>query len=125
HPATPAAPQGRRDMGWLLFSFDGRIGRFTFWTMSFALSLVASAAGGIIVLGFGNSWITPLLAGLLAIPLSWANLALQVKRWHDRDKPGWWILIALVPAIGGLWALVENGLLPGTSGPNRYGERPV
>jgi uncharacterized membrane protein YhaH (DUF805 family) len=54
--------------------------------------------------------------------LTWPALAVSVKRWHDRDKSGWWVLINLVPLIGMVWTLIENGLLPGTPGPNPYGE---
>ena len=61
---------------------------------------------------------------LAMIPMAWIGLAIQVKRWHDRNKSGWWCLIALVPYIGGLWQLVECGFLPGTQGRNDYGEDP-
>jgi uncharacterized membrane protein YhaH (DUF805 family) len=53
------------------------------------------------------------------------SLAVFAKRWHDRDKSGWWSLILLVPFIGSIWALVECGCLPGTEGPNRYGADPL
>lgn len=48
-------------------------------------------------------------------------LSVQIKRWHDRDKSAWWLLIHAVPAIGNTWALVECGFIEGTPGPNRYG----
>jgi uncharacterized membrane protein YhaH (DUF805 family) len=57
--------------------------------------------------------------------LLWPAIAVAVKRWHDRDKPGWWVLIVLLPLIGGLWALIDNGCLRGTVGPNRFGPDPV
>ncbi|MDK1017721.1 MAG: DUF805 domain-containing protein, partial [Actinomycetota bacterium] len=47
------------------------------------------------------------------------------KRWHDRDKSGWWMLIAFVPIIGGLWAFIETGLLQGTESDNQYGPNPL
>jgi uncharacterized membrane protein YhaH (DUF805 family) len=125
HPPPPTpGPTGPRGAGWLLFSFEGRIGRFTFWTANIVLAVVTSAASAILVLGFGDSVVGGLLAVLLSLPAAWANLALQAKRWHDRDKSGWWILISLVPIVGGLWAFVETCLLPGTPGPNQYGESP-
>jgi uncharacterized membrane protein YhaH (DUF805 family) len=52
-------------------------------------------------------------------------LALQVKRWHDRSKSGWWVLINLVPAIGPIWSFVEAGCLRGTEGGNEYGGDPT
>jgi uncharacterized membrane protein YhaH (DUF805 family) len=60
---------------------------------------------------------------LLAIT-AWPLLALHVKRWHDRDKSGWWVFIICVPLVGGLWSFIECGLMPGTGGANQYGEEP-
>jgi len=62
---------------------------------------------------------------VLYIPVVWFSLALQVKRWHDRGKSGWWVLINLIPFVGGLWALVECGFLRGTEGPNQFGPDPT
>ncbi len=66
-----------------------------------------------------------ILAVLLYIPLLWSSLALQVKRWHDRNKSGAWVLISLIPLVGGIWAFVEVGCLRGTFGLNNYGEDPT
>jgi len=48
-----------------------------------------------------------------------------VKRYHDRDKSGWWILILFIPLVGFIWFLIELGCLPGTPGPNRFGPDPL
>ncbi len=64
------------------------------------------------------AWIIYAVVGILGI---WVGLAVSVKRWHDRNKSGWWVLIVLIPIIGGIWALIELGFLPGTEGPNAYG----
>lgn len=108
---------------WLLFSFDGRIGRRTWWLWG-----VAAMLG----LGF---YLTVLLrvAGVSAATaefavnalLLWPALAISAKRWHDRDKRAWWALVVFVPVIGWIWALVENGLLRGAHGANRFGDEPV
>ncbi|MDF1713501.1 MAG: DUF805 domain-containing protein [Akkermansiaceae bacterium] len=63
--------------------------------------------------------------GLLYIPAVWIGLALGVKRWHDRDKSGWWVLIGIIPLIGPIWTFVECGCLQGTHGPNSYGPDPL
>ncbi len=57
--------------------------------------------------------------------LVWPALAVSVKRWHDRDKSGVWVLLNLVPVIGWIWALIDNGFLRGTKGPNRFGDDPL
>ena len=61
---------------------------------------------------------------LVFLALLWPSLALQVKRWHDRDKSGWFVLVNLIPFIGWLWTLIECGFLDGTQGPNRFGPSP-
>jgi len=68
---------------------------------------------------------TKAVLGLLMLPLMLVGLIVQIKRWHDRDKSGWWVLINLVPCIGGLWALIECGFLRGTTGENRFGPDPL
>jgi uncharacterized membrane protein YhaH (DUF805 family) len=72
-----------------------------------------------------NSGILWTILSLLTLLVIWPSLAVSIKRWHDRGKSGWWVLIALVPLIGGLWALIETGFLPGTSGTNQYGPDPL
>lgn len=42
--------------------------------------------------------------------------ALNVKRYHDRDKSGWWLVVGLIPIIGPIWVKVELGFLKGTDG---------
>jgi uncharacterized membrane protein YhaH (DUF805 family) len=62
---------------------------------------------------------------VISIALFWVSLAVAVKRWHDRGKSAWWILIVFVPVVGGIWYLIECGFLEGTSGANRYGADPL
>ena len=62
-----------------------------------------------------------LIALLLAIPA----IIVTIKRYHDRNKSGWWVLIAFIPVVGALWQLIECGFLPGTAGTNRFGPDPV
>ena len=50
---------------------------------------------------------------------------IERKRWHDRDKSGWWALLNLIPVIGTLWILIECGFLRGTYGGNRFGPDPL
>lgn len=63
-----------------------------------------------------------ILFALLFFGFLWNTYAVQAKRWHDRDKSGWWSMVGFIPYIGGIWVLVECGFLRGTDGPNRHGE---
>lgn len=56
---------------------------------------------------------------------TWASLAIAVKRAHDRGRSGWFVLVGLIPIVGGLWLLVELGFLKGTDGDNAYGPDPL
>ena len=53
------------------------------------------------------------------------SLAMNVKRCHDRDRSGWFILVMLIPLAGGIWYFIEAGCLRGTVGPNKYGPDPL
>lgn len=119
----------------LFLSMEGRIGRGKFW-----LGLLGIILGYIVlsvILGFlgmmsvdpetgmpmgAGYWIGVVI--MLAVMI-WPSICIYAKRFHDRDKSGWWMLIGLVPIVGGIWLLVECGLLQGTDGPNRFGPDPV
>lgn len=119
-----------------LFSFEGRVRRLHLWIFF----LVLSAVYGGLFWQFGHwhvshgeppnlGWSLSIvshnpLVGLLGLAAVWMKLAVLVKRWHDRDKSGWWVLIALIPLIGWLWQLIECGFLEGTPGSNRFGPSP-
>jgi uncharacterized membrane protein YhaH (DUF805 family) len=65
------------------------------------------------------------LGGLFGLAVLIPCILVHIKRWHDRDKSGWWMLILFVPIIGAIWFLIELGFLPGTPGPNRFGQPPT
>lgn len=54
----------------------------------------------------------------------WMVFATSVKRLHDRDKSGWWLLLSFIPIIGAIWWLVAICCLRGTDGANRFGQDP-
>jgi uncharacterized membrane protein YhaH (DUF805 family) len=105
-----------------LLTTTGRITRATYW------KFFGVFYGLMILLAFVSSERPSaglsLVVGLVFIPLALIGIIVQIKRWHDRDKSGWWVLINLVPCIGALWTLIECGFLPGTPGDNRFGPEP-
>ncbi len=50
---------------------------------------------------------------------------LSIKRCHDRNRSGWFVLVGLIPLLGSLWILIDLGFLPGTRGTNRFGPDPL
>lgn len=112
------------DWKWLLFSFQGRISRKPFWIFNGLVFAGAILLGMFTEVSNDINQITkPQMMFMLWI--LWPSLAVQAKRWHDRDKSAFWILINFIPLVGPLWALVENGFYPGTTGSNRFGPDPL
>ena len=112
-------------MNWrtYLFSHQGRVGRREYWLI-YLLSLPFVAAAIWINGGIDHDPTEP--PGVFAlVPTMWSGVVVQIKRWHDRDKSGWWSLINLIPFVGAIWSFVENGCLKGASGPNRFGADPL
>ena len=102
-----------------LFSFEGRIGRGTYWKFVLIYLAIMGVTFGI-ASAAENGFFT-FLAVVVYLVLLVIGIATSVKRWHDRDKSGAWYFITFVPIVGPIWALVEQGFLPGTDGPNQYG----
>jgi uncharacterized membrane protein YhaH (DUF805 family) len=102
----------------LFLSSEGRINRQRFWSGILVVEVVQLLVAGILGTIFGASSLTFIIASLF---LLYPSLNLGIKRFHDRGKSGWWVLIALIPVIGGIWYFIEAGCLRGTDGPNQYG----
>lgn len=108
---------------YILFSFAGRIGRRAWWLWGVAALLGLALYATVLLRVAGVSpETTDLLVNLLLV---WPAVAISAKRWHDRGKSAWWVLVVLIPFVGWLWALIENGCLRGTGGSNRYGADPL
>jgi uncharacterized membrane protein YhaH (DUF805 family) len=128
-------------------SLEGRIPRKGFWLGLLVLMIITWILEFILFAIFGVSMMgsmDPNLSqedqaamametmGKMMVPLGilllltlWPSICLYAKRWHDRDKSGWWSLILFIPIIGGIWMLVELGFLRGTEGANRFGPDPI
>ena len=61
---------------------------------------------------------------LVDLALILPALAVSVRRLHDIDKSGWWLLIGAIPLIGWLFFIIW-GCTKGTLGPNRFGPDPL
>lgn len=48
------------------------------------------------------------------------GIAVSIRRLHDTDHRGWWMLIGIVPLVGWIWILVYY-VQRGTQGSNRFG----
>lgn len=107
-------------------TFSGRARRQEYWLFyldcmivssalsSMSLSLVHNIVANVIVTTISVAWTLFIL-----IP----SLAVLVRRLHDTNRSGWWLLIWLLPVIGWIVLFVFT-LLPGTAGENDYGDDP-
>lgn len=117
-------------LGWraLWFSFTGRATRFDYWvryTIPYLVGLfVATFLDDVIGTGNPPTGTGGIIAALFIVAMIWPALAVGVKRCHDRDRSGWFLLIGLIPFVN-LWLAVELFFLRGTQGPNRFGPDPV
>jgi uncharacterized membrane protein YhaH (DUF805 family) len=101
-------------------NFDGRASRPAYWWW-FLFAILVAIGANIIDAGLGTFGVVSGLAGLaLLLP----GLSVAIRRLHDTDHSGWWILIGLIPIIGFIVLLVFY-LREGDATENRYGVPPV
>jgi uncharacterized membrane protein YhaH (DUF805 family) len=142
--------------GQFLFSPNGRISRKQYWLkwtlpvlviylVLWGIMVGAAVSGNLAVVG-----VFAIIQGLFMLLTLWPNIAVLVKRIHDRNKSGWLALLLYVPlvisyiitftlgqqspanaVIGlvllgvGIWFFIEFGCMRGTIGANAYGPDPV
>ena len=80
-----------------LVSFHGRVGRGYYWGMNLGLIVAYLIAYGLASSGSGILIAIAVVTFVLIVVVS---LATSVKRWHDRNKSGAWLLIGVIPIIG-------------------------
>jgi uncharacterized membrane protein YhaH (DUF805 family) len=118
-------------------TFSGRAARSEYWwfvLFSFIAGIVIMVVEGALGLGQGSmmsgggGFSGSYNGGILSIIWSLGNLlpglAVGVRRLHDTDRSGWWLLIALIPLIGAI-VLIVFFCTRGTTGANRFGGDPV
>ena len=93
--------------------FRGRVSRKKFW-MFVLISAIIS-----ILLIYINIGIFLVYSLLVVLP----SLGVTVRRLHDTNRSGWFLLLELIPLIGGIFLLILCAE-EGTSGENKYGKEP-
>lgn len=103
----------------LFFSFEGRVGRQTYWQFAAVPSLAFLVLTVLFNLPDRMGAFGFTVCGVL---IGWCVLAISVKRCHDRGRSGWFLLAKLIPLVGVIWVLVELGFLPAAETAGRHGE---
>lgn len=127
-------------MNWMLmpyrryFDFAGRSRRKEYWMFALlgllvwvvwfvgANAVMATSLNGTASVS-GTAMLVTGLVGLWGLLSFIPAIAVAVRRLHDGNRSGWWLLIGLVPFVGGL-VLLYFYLIEGTRGPNRFGPDP-
>lgn len=113
--------------------FSGRASRQEFWmfvlfNLLFAMAwvFVAGLLTGLLDSSFNHESRLLFMYKLMAIYYAVTAvpaMAVGVRRLHDTGRSGWWMLVSLIPFVGGIWLIVLM-CLDGSAGDNRYGSRP-
>ncbi|MDE5833562.1 MAG: DUF805 domain-containing protein [Desulfovibrio sp.] len=108
-------------------NFKGRATRSEYWFFVLFMGLIYLVAIPLV------EWISIIIPGGLilaniiifcaSLALVLPSVAVQVRRLHDTDWSGWWILASLI-LIGAIFIFILD-CLPGTVGPNRFGPDPL
>lgn len=112
----------------LFFTSEGRLNRKSYIYRSFFLSVVLFVVQGILSFAAETFGALDLLFSIVAFVLGIfqlaANIMMGVRRLHDLDKCGWWMLLLLVPLVN-LFFCLYLLFFKGTEGPNEYGDDPL
>lgn len=114
-----------------IWSAKGRLGvlKYMAFSMLLILALVAMVAAFAVTAGFSISAtatlpsFNPMIATaaiVLSLPLFWIGMAMFIRRLHDLNFSGWFLLLTLIPVIGALFSLYVI-CAPGAKDGNKYG----
>lgn len=104
--------------------FQGRARRKEYWMFtlfSFLIYIALATIDGI--LGMGGEGGAGLFTMLYSLAVLLPSLAVAIRRLHDTGRSGWWLLISLVPIVGGIVLLVFL-VLDSQPVSNQYGPNP-
>jgi uncharacterized membrane protein YhaH (DUF805 family) len=100
--------------------FDGRASRPAYWWW-FLFAILVAIAASIIDAAIGSFGV---ISGIAGLALLLPGLSVAIRRLHDTDHSGWWVLIGLIPIVGFIVLLIFY-LRQSDPGENRYGPPPA
>jgi uncharacterized membrane protein YhaH (DUF805 family) len=100
-------------------TFSGRAIRSEYWYWAL-FTVLGELAAGVIDTILDINAVNPLFALATLLP----SIAVGVRRLHDTDRSGWWLLLGLIPLIGTI-ILIVWFCYRGTVGSNRFGRDPL
>lgn len=106
--------------------FEGRARRTEYWMFALfnvIFTIIAAVLDNILGLKFTPEIPYGFIYAIYSLAMLIPSLAVGVRRLHDVDKSGWFLLISFIPFIGGIWLLILF-CTEGTPGRNQYGFNP-
>jgi len=106
--------------------FSGRASRSEYWffILFFTIGFLMLVLIDFFMGTYNNKMHMGLLSSVFYLAVIIPYLSVKVRRLHDVDKSGWWLLINLIPIIGGIWLFILY-CTKGTDGENRFGSDPL
>ncbi len=99
-------------------NFEGRASRSEYWWFCLFVFALGVAIG--IVFCWSQTAIN-VVSGIVDLALLLPCLGLAVRRLHDINKSGWWLLLAFIPVVGTIiliiWFCKESEPMPNVYGP--------
>jgi uncharacterized membrane protein YhaH (DUF805 family) len=96
-------------------NFSGRAIRSEYWYWALFTTI-----GTFVTYLFDRATGVPITEPLFSLATLLPGLAVLVRRLHDLDRTGWWVLLIFIPLIGAI-VLIVWFCMKGTEGPNRFG----
>ena len=101
------------------FTIEGRAQRSQYWWFTLFMLLVYTVTSFLdLLVGF------PIFYMIAALGFLAPSICVSIRRMHDHDKSGWWLLIGFIPVLGLLY-LLYLFVMPGTAGDNNFGPDPL
>ncbi len=104
-------------------TIEGRASRSEYWWFGLFIIVISLLLVGLVDWPlFGNIEMSP-SSNLWSIITLLPSICVSVRRLHDIDKSGWWLLLMFLPVIGWI-VLIVFACIKGTDGDNRFGKDP-
>ncbi|MEU9131470.1 DUF805 domain-containing protein [Kitasatospora sp. NPDC048540] len=98
--------------------FSGRARRQEFWMFALVNIIIS-----IVLAVIDNVAGTAVLGSIYALAVLLPSIAVGIRRLHDTNRSGWWVLISLIPFIGSIILIVFLAT-EGQPNDNQYGPNP-
>lgn len=113
--------RARRREYWMFALINGIVS--VILQLPYQMQIFSAASNGLDPVPTGLGLVSLVLTALYGLALFLPSLAVTIRRLHDTGRSGWWVLISLIPLLGGVVLLIFL-VLDSQPGPNKWGPNP-